>query len=400
MAEAIEIVVVGGGVIGTSIAFHLARLGVTNVTLIERGAIAGGASGQSGALVRSHYPDSPEAQVAWAAVPWFEEWAERVGGDCGFRQTGFLQLVHKVDKDLLEKNVARLQAIGVETQLVTAADARRLQPGLAIEDDEYAAYEQRSGYADPVATAQGFAAAAQRLGADIRTGESVRNLIADGTQVTGVVTSSGSLHAGVVILANGSWSAALARTVGVEIPIELVRGQAAIVSRPPTLPGVNGHLAIIDRRSGIYARPSGEHATLVGLSRGSTGTPLTSAEGVTPDRDFPETARAHLARTLPGFSDSTVQSAQAGPLDMTPDRCCVLGKPDGVSGLALAVGMSGSGFKKSPAIGACMAELIVNGKAETAPIDAFRLERFSTGSEIQKFEYLVGDSTDRGSFIH
>lgn len=400
MAETADVVVVGGGVIGTSIAFHLARLGVPKVTLIERGQIAGGASGQSGALVRSHYPDTPEAQLAWAAVPWFEEWADRVGGDCGFVQTGFLQLVHKVDRELLEQNVARLRSVGVETRLVSAAEARELQPGLAIEDDEYAAYEPRSGYADPVATTHGFAAAARRLGADIRTGESVNALVTDGDCIVGVTTSSGTVHANTVVLANGSWSAALASTVGVDVPIELVRGQAAIVTRPDSLPGVNGHLAIIDRRSGIYTRPSGERSTLVGLSRGSTGTALTSAEDVTPDPDFPQTALEHLTRTVPAFSGSTVQSAQAGPLDVTPDRCCILGKPDGVSGLALAVGMSGSGFKKSPAIGACMAELVVHGQSETASIDAFRLERFTTGDEIQKLEYLVGDSAERGSFIH
>ena len=157
-----EVIVVGGGVIGCSIAFHLTRLGVKDVLVLEKGTVAGQASGRSGALVRMHYANEPEATLALAALPWFERWNELVGGDCGFVPTGFLQLVHPSDNDKLRQNTAMLQRIGVETRLVAAEEIAELQPGLEIGDDEMGAFEPRSGYADPVRTTCGFAAAAPR----------------------------------------------------------------------------------------------------------------------------------------------------------------------------------------------------------------------------------------------
>ncbi|MGH3098818.1 MAG: NAD(P)/FAD-dependent oxidoreductase [Streptosporangiales bacterium] len=398
-----DVVVVGGGVVGASIAFHCARLQAGSVTLLERHAsLAEGASGSSGALVRTHYTDEPEARMAWAAVPWFEEWADRVGGSCGFVRTGFLQLVHRCDAGLLRKNVAVLQRLGIETSLVTSDEIRSLQPGLRIADDESAAFEPRSGYADPVATTHSLADAARRLGAEIRTGEPVRALRVEGSRVVGVDTSSQSFDAGVVVLANGSWSVPLLREIGIDVPIEPYRAQAAILDRPRSLVGSPGHLTLIDRRYGIYARPADADGTLVGLSRAAPTQRLASPDDVDVEEHFPEQARKRIARAIPAFRDSVVRSTQAGPLDVTPDRCCLLGPLPGIDQLVLAVGMSGSGFKKAPALGACIAELIVEGEATTAPIDPFRPGRFDDDATIQRSEYRVGDDPDdaRDALVH
>lgn len=403
MSSISDAVVVGGGVVGASIAFHLARLGAGKVTLLERSEqLAAGATGRSGALVRTHYTNEPEAAMAWAAVPWFEHWAERVGGSCGFMQTGFAQLVLPADDDLLRANVAMLQRVGVDTRLVEAADLQALEPALAVADVEIAAYEPRSGYADPVATTESLAAAAQRHGASVRLGEPVLSVQQQGSRVTGVVTAAGAIAADVVVLANGWWSKELLAGIGVDVPIDLYRAQRTLVERPDSLRGTRGHLTIIDRRYGIYARPHGTDATLVGLSSASQPSPLASGDPFDVDPGFPERARASLGAALPSFADSAVGASVAGPLDVTPDRCCILGTVEGVEGLQLAVGMSGGGFKKAPAVGACIAELVVHGRASTAPIEPFALDRFTRGAAIESTAYRVGGGPEdsRDALVH
>ncbi|MQA02367.1 MAG: FAD-dependent oxidoreductase [Streptosporangiales bacterium] len=403
MAAVADVVVVGGGVVGASIAFHLARLGAGAVTLLERSErLAAGATGRSGALVRTHYTNEPEAAMAWAAVPWFEEWAERVGGSCGFVQTGFVQLVLPEDNDLLRAHVAMQQRVGIDTRLVDAAELRTLEPALAVRDGELAAYEPRSGYADPVATTEGFAAAAQRHDATVRLDEPVLSLQQQGSRVTGVVTAAGTIAADVVVLANGWWSKAMLADIGVDVPIDPYRAQRTLVERPASLRGERGHLTVIDRRHGIYTRPHGTDSTLVGLSSASQPSPLDSGEASEVDREFPDRARARLAAALPAFADSAVRDSAAGPLDVTPDRCCLLGPVDGVEGLQLAVGMSGGGFKKAPAIGACIAELVVEGRASAAPIEPFDPDRFTRGGAIESTAYRVGGGPEesREALVH
>lgn len=400
---AADVVVVGGGVVGASVAFHLARLGAGAVMLLERSErLAAGATGRSGALVRTHYTNEPEAAMAWAAVPWFEDWADRVGGSCGFVQTGFAQLVLPEDNDLLRANVAMQQLVGIDTRVVDAAELRVLEPALAVTDGELAAYEPRSGYADPVATTEGFAAAAQRHGATVRLGEPVLSLQQRGSRVTGVVTAAGPIAAGVVVLANGWWSKALLADIGVDVPIDPYRAQRTLVDRPEPLRGDRGHLTVIDRRHGIYTRPHGTDSTLVGLSSASQPSRLDSGDADEVDPDFPERARARLVAAMPAFADAAVRDSVAGPLDVTPDRCGLIGAVEGVDGLQLAVGMSGGGFKKAPAIGACVAELVVEGRASTAPVEPFAPDRFTRGGAVESTAYRVGGGPEesREALVH
>ncbi|MDN5856509.1 MAG: FAD-binding oxidoreductase, partial [Actinomycetia bacterium] len=193
-----DTVVVGGGVVGAAIAFQLARLGA-RVTLLEREKPAAGATGQSGALVRTHYPDAPEATVARAALHWFANWGELVGGDSGFVRTGFLQFVTPADHDLLRRNTAMVRDVGVETRIVDAEEIRAIQPGIVVDDDTIAAYEPNSGYADPVATTISLIEAARRHGAEIRLGTTVRRLRRDGDRVVGVETDGETIDAGAVV---------------------------------------------------------------------------------------------------------------------------------------------------------------------------------------------------------
>ena len=168
--QAAEAIVVGAGVVGVAIAFNLTRLGLRDVLLLDKGAVGSGASSRSGALVRTHYTNAPEAQMAFAAQHWFRNWADLIGGDSGFVQTGFLQFVAPADNEKLRQNVAMLQGDGVTTRIVTPDEVESLAPQIWMERNELAGYEPESGYANPVATVNALAVAAQRGGAAFRFG--------------------------------------------------------------------------------------------------------------------------------------------------------------------------------------------------------------------------------------
>jgi sarcosine oxidase, subunit beta len=393
-----DVVVVGAGVIGGSIAFHLARLGVRRVALVERRHVAWGASGRSGALVRTHYTNVPEARLALAAQPWFEEWADRVGGSCGFQRTGFVQLVAPADSARLRDNVDRLRRdVGVETEVLDAAGLRLLAPYLRVGDGELGAYEPRSGYADPEATTRALAAAAEGLGVTLVEGCEVTRIAVEGGRVRGVETGAGRLGCSVVVVAGGNWSRSLLGPIGVSVPIHPTRVQVVRFERPTSLPGgARGHLTVIDRRHGYYARPAGETETLVGLSGAHRPLPDLDDFPRENDAEFVELARAQLARRIPAFAGARYAGGHMGPLDVTDDGKAVLGWAPGVEGLVLAVGMSGTGFKKAPAIGACLAELVTRGAAETAPIEPFRPGRFGEGRPLTGDEYELPPETIDG----
>lgn len=395
MATTADAVVVGGGVVGCSIAFHLARLGQHNVLLLEKSTLGAGASDRSGALVRTHYSNEPEARVALAGLRWFEGWDDLVGGRCGFHRTGFIQMVLPGDRDRLRDNTAMLQRAGVETTLIDAAAIRELQPGIAVSEDEIAAYEPRSGYADPVSTTRTLAEAAQRLGATIRTGATVTAVHTERGRVAGVATNRGAVQAPIVVLANGHWATQLTQPLDIDLPIEPVLVQVAFLRRPSRLRrGPAGHLTVIDRANSFYLRPEGVDGTLAGLS--PYRRTLEDPDGYHGDVDaeFVPRLTRQVSQRLPDFAGAGLLRAHCGPLDVTPDHCAVLGAA-GPDGLYLAVGMSGGGFKKAPAIGACLAELIVEGRTGTAPIEAFRLSRFKERDLIEGRPYTVPEEFAR-----
>ncbi|HEX9093678.1 MAG TPA: FAD-dependent oxidoreductase, partial [Coriobacteriia bacterium] len=220
MTATADVIVIGAGVQGASLAFHLARRG-TNVLVLERETVAAGATGRSSGFVRMHYDFELESRLAWASFPYFADWAGRVGeGDPGFVRTGFLQLVPASVADALRANVAAQQRIGIPTEVVGPEEMSRLVPGIATEDLVAGAYEPQSGYADPTGTAAGFLAAARRAGARYTSGCRVSALALDGARVIGVDTDRGRFEAPSVVIAGGAWSAELAATAGVSVPVE------------------------------------------------------------------------------------------------------------------------------------------------------------------------------------
>lgn len=374
--ETADVIVVGAGVQGASVAFHLAQRGAS-VLVLERETIAAGATGRSSGFVRMHYDLESESRLAWESFPYFRDWADLVGaGDCGFVRTGFLQLVPAALAANLRANVAMQQRVGIETREVGPSDVARFVPGAVTDDITVAAYEAASGYADPSGTAAGFLAAARRYGARVIQGCRVATVVVEGETVVGVQTDRGRFAAPVVVNVAGAWAPMLARTVGLEIPVEPWRHPTAYFGLPdgrgPDFP------IVIDEVNEVYFRPEGREAMLVGLESGNE-------LGGSPDRPLATLQPAALEEMVvrvcarvPWMAEGTVRTAHGGQDGITPDQRAIIG-PAGPDGFFLACGFSGTGFKTSPAVGKCLAELILDGRATTVDIAPYALDRFATG---------------------
>jgi sarcosine oxidase, subunit beta len=386
MGDGASMVVVGGGVMGCSIAFHLAEQGV-DVLVLERGTVCSGMTARSGALIRTHYTNAPEARMALAGLAYFRDWRERVGGWCGFTVTGAAILVGPHDAERLRRNVAMLRGLGADTEVATPGELAAEHPELDPRGIGLAAVEPGSGYADPVATTFAFASRAVDLGARIRQGVAVHAVRVAGDRVTGLSTSDGEVGADAVVLACGPWVDPLARTAGFELGISPERSQLAFFRRPD---GARRHPLVIDGVLGTYFRPHGGELSLVGVEAGhqvEVGAIDREVEGY--DHQLVAPALERLAGRVPAFADAPFARGHRGVYDTSPDSRAVLDAAPGVAGLFVAGGFSGTGFKKAPAVGACMAELVTKGRATTVDIHPFRLARFAEGDPILGDEYRL-----------
>lgn len=370
-----DVIVIGAGVQGASLAFHLAERGA-RVIVVERSAVAAGATGRSSGLVRMHYDLLAETKLAWASFPYFRDWAERVGGECGFTKTGFLWMEPAEGESRLRANVAAHRALGIESSVVDAVGIRRIAPGLAVADGEVAAYEPESGYADPSGTAAGFMRAARDRGATLVRGAHVTAIPVAGGQVTGVETTKGAFAAPVVVNVAGGWAARVAALAGLDIPVTVWRHDTGYVGVPPTV--ARPLPVVIDNPNAQYLRPEGSGLALIGLEdeNGLDGDPDRDAADAEPGFEGRVTER--VIRRVPALVDGTFQSAHSGQDGLTPDQRPILGQA-GPDGFYLDCGHSGTGFKTAPAVGLGMAELILDGEARSVDISPFRLERFAEG---------------------
>jgi sarcosine oxidase subunit beta len=384
MQRTADAVIIGAGVIGTSTAYQLVQRGVKRVVVLEKSTVAAGASGKSSALVRMHYTFLPEARLALASLPWFEEWRDRVGGSCGFTKTGFTRLVTPDKTHLLRQNVIRLRAIGVNTYLISGDELRQLDPGVETSDIEVAAYEPDSGYADGYATAQAFMSAARRSGATLYQGVMVTRVQVQGDRIRGVETTAGSIASPLVIATAGPWSGPLLRRIGVDLPLVPSRHQIMLLERPPEIPP---SLTYITPGS-LYFRPDAADLTLVGYGPGEDGVdPDSYRDSV--DDEIRLQGAACLAHRYPALQRAGMRRGYAGCYTVTPDGKMIVDQAPGIAGLYIGVGFSGTGFKISPAVGIALAELATQGYATTVDISAFRAARFAEGRMLRStLEYL------------
>ncbi len=373
-----DVIVIGAGVQGASLAFHLAQRGA-KVLVVEKRFVAAGATGRSSGLVRMHYDVRQDVELAWVSFQYFRNWKDRVGGECGFTRTGFVQLVSAADVEAMKANVAMHQRLGVPVLLIDADDLKRLAPSFAADDVELAAYEPESGYAMPSDTAGALLAAARGRGAQLIQDCPVTGLILSDSRVSGVETPQGAFSASVVVNAAGAWAGKINEMAGLNLPFNTWRHETMFVKRPPQVGP--SHPTVIDFCNAMYFRPEGS-LTLVGLEDGNSlgESPDTDTDHARPG--FVERGIDRICRRIPIMEQGGLHSAHGGYDGITPDEHPMLG-PAGPDGFYLDCGFSGTGFKTAPAVGVCMSELILDGQAKTVDISVFSPARFAEGRRVK-----------------
>ena len=371
-----DIVIIGGGVHGASLAYHFARKRAGRVVLVEKKFLASGPTGRSTALVRRFYGMDFFTRTASAAADVFQRWPDVIGGgDPGFQQVGFIVLVGADEAPHFERNALRAQELGARVTLIAPDDVKTLVPALAVDDLALASYEAESGYADPSSTTNALATRARELGATLVQYQAVEQILTAGAKVTGVRTAEGVIEAPVVVNAAGLWAGRLLRPLGIEVAITPTRHQMCFFRRPP---GFGVHPAIADRPNRTYMRPETGHLTIHGLIHYEEGVdPDQYNEGVDPG-EIVKNAEL-IASRLPVMEHGLSMGGYAGLYDVTPDRQPVLGAIPEYAGLYADFGWSGHGFKHAPVIGDILSDLVLNGHAKGDDLAAFRWSRFRDG---------------------
>src|SRR5574342_923622 len=220
MTPTYNAIVIGAGVMGASIAFHLAERGL-KPAILERKVTASGATGHSSGLVRMHYDLAAESELTFKSYKiYFSNWKERVGGDCGFINTGFMQIAKREHEAHLRGNVANQQRIGINTSVISSADVKKLVPDFITDHFDFAAYEPDSGYADATLTTNSFLETAKRNGATLIQNCEVTAIRTAGGKVIGVSATQGDFDAPIIINAAGAWAKHVAGLAGIEVPLE------------------------------------------------------------------------------------------------------------------------------------------------------------------------------------
>ena len=369
LPEAAEVVVIGGGVVGTSAAFHLAEAGV-GVLLLERDELGAGSTSRAAGGVRAQFSDPVNIELGRRSLAAFERFAERPGGEIDLVRHGYLFLLDNADDvAAFERNVAVQNELGVPSRMLDVAEACAMSPYVDPAGLLAAAYSPTDGHCTPEAVVAGYAAGARAHGAVLRRHCAVTGIdVVDGA-ITGVRTAAGLVRTGTVICAAGAWSAAVGELAGVALPVRPLRREIVVTEPvaglPPELPFT------IDFGTSFYFHDEGQ-GLLMGM----------------PDPDAPfgfDTSRSEswlarlsevVARRAPALAEVGIAHGWAGLYEMSPDHNALVGEAASVSRFLYATGFSGHGFLQGPAIGEVLRDLVL-GHAPAVDVTALDVRRFA-----------------------
>ena len=385
MRNTADAVVIGGGVMGCSLLYYLARRGVGRPLLLERSVLGAGSTGRSQAICRMHYSNPITASMAWNSLQVYANFGDQVGGESGFVKTGYLVVVEDIDRPSLELNISMQQELGINVGVISPDELRELAPMIETFQGEGLAWEPDSGYANPYLVTTSFAARARELGADIVTRAAGTGIEISGGRVRAVLTDQGRMETPLAVVAAGPWANYLMDGVGIQFPLVPVRHQVALATRlPGTLPE---HPIVGDIAQSFSFRPESPTLTMVGF--GEDEAELDNYdEGI--DQADAADAMTRLIRRMPGMGQSYYRGGWSGLFTTTPDWHPILDRVPGVEGLFCMVGFSGHGFKLAPAIGQAMSELVLDGQASSIDLSPLRFSRFEENDLIQsRYRYRV-----------
>ena len=380
MRSAADVVIVGGGCMGASVAFHLATRGLANVVLVEREAALGaGSTGRNAGGVRHQFSNEANIRLSIESIRALERFRDEVGADVDFHQDGYLFLLSSPSSlEAFRRNVSLQRACGVEVEWLDAADAARLAPGLDAAGVLGATFCARDGIADPNGVTMGYAKAAQALGVEIVRGTEVTGIDVAAGRVDGVRTTHGRIATRAVVNAAGPWARRIGRLAGVEVPVDPIR-RHIFIAQDFTRPVPPTRIMVIDFETTFYFHREGA-GVLFGM--GDRGEP--PGFDTTVRWDFlPEVIDVAIRR-LPALADASVSHAWAGLYEMSPDANPILGAVPEVAGLYLINGFSGHGFQHSPAAGRILAD-VLTGRDPGMDLAPFACTRFTSATPGERY---------------
>jgi glycine/D-amino acid oxidase-like deaminating enzyme len=384
--ETAEVVIAGGGIVGSSIAYHLTESGCTNVLVVERETHQGkGSTGKSMGGVRAQFATPVNIQMSLYSIPFYASFDERLGHPAGYRPQGYL-FVATSERHLeyLRTNQEKQKALGLKTaRMVSADEIRSMFPQLRSDDIVGGSFCSTDGFVDPYSAMVGFMTRAAESGARLWRNAEVTAINRDATGITGVETTRGPVATRTVVNAAGPWAAQVAKLAGVELPVEPLRRM--LVPTEPFDQFPHSAPMIIDMSNGFHFRPESLGFLLAWNDPEETPGFKTDFEP-----GFIEKVLTRAAARVPCFENLAVnpKRAWAGLYEMTPDHHPILGLVPEVPGFFLANGFSGHGVMHAPATGKILADLIVRQKCDLVDASLLALARFREGRLIEETAVL------------
>jgi sarcosine oxidase subunit beta len=378
MGEAARILIIGGGVVGSSIAYHLAKRGAGgDVVLLEKNRVASGTTAAAVGGIRSQFSTEINIQFSLESVAFWRRWDEEIGLPADYREDGYLFLAQtESEAETFRRNVALQNRMGVPSRLISREEAQSLVPGMFVDDLTAIAYSDRDGRASPHEATTAYAKRAREGGVRIREGVEVTAIDTEGGRVRAVETSAGRIETPVVVNAAGPWSGLVGGMAGVDVPVKPYRREIFVSEPFDELPR---HFPnVIDLHVGWYFWREGAGILMAGMKDDhSSFQTHVNWDGLAHVAEFATHRHPALERAQFG------KRAYAGLYDVSPDDHAILG-PTEVEGFYVATGFSGHGFQHSPATGRLMAELLLDGKTTGIDISPLGIGRFATGALLRE----------------
>ncbi len=367
--------IIGGGVIGLSIAYHLGKKRAGKIVLLEKGQLGEGSTGRCVGGIRTQFSTEINILFSLESIKTFDHFKEEFGIDPEFRKIGYLFLATTdLDVKIFKQNIALQKKFGIPVEWLDPEEITKRCPYLKVDDVLGGTFCSLDGYVGPSEVLSGFARDAKRVGVKIYEGVEVKDILTDQERITGVRTNGGEISTPVVVNASGPYASLIGKMAKLDIPVKPLRRQV-FVTAPFHLTDLTIPLTI-DFQRGWYFRQEVDGFLISG--------PLDQEPSFNTNTDYGAMLEAskNAIYRIPALEKARIARGWAGLYEISPDHHAILGKVPGVEGFILANGFSGHGFQHSPAVGKVISELIVDGRASTIDISSLSLERFEKGDHI------------------
>jgi glycine/D-amino acid oxidase-like deaminating enzyme len=374
MKTTADVVVIGGGIMGASTAYHLAARGCTDVVVLESAEMFGlGSTGLNAGGIRYQFATKVNVELSKLSIGMMERFADEMGQEVGLRRCGYLFMLDRTeDLEQFRKNVALQNSLGVPSRVVSAPEIAALAPEVDVTGIIGGTWCPLDGLVDPNGLLQGYVSNARRLGATLITSTPATGIDVSGGRVNRVVTNAGSIETRTVVIAAGPWSAQVGAMAGIDLPIQPIRRQIAVTA---PIPGLRPDFPfVIDFSRSLYFHREG-NGILTGMSNRNEPAGFDTRV----DQDWRLHHVENAMQRLPLLADAEIAAEWAGLYEVTPDDQPILGHVPAIDGLVVCAGFSGHGLMHGPVAGLLMSEEILDGRAETVDIDPLRWSRFESG---------------------